>query len=236
MRRYRPSLTTSFASPALRTDLIKNDIGFLGCTSASRDFSRRLAFRIAGAGEELPEAPALECHRLSAVFARLRLGIGFATGGSLFRRGFFLGDFSRVLAFGIGGARQEAAELSPLLHHGAAALFADLVCREFLSLQVLHVLRGLLQVLLELLVEISKRLNPGHLSFFDFVEFFFHSGGVLDIEDVLEVLHEHVGHNSAEFGGTELALVFLDILPILNRRQNRRVRGRTADAFLFKQS
>src|SRR5262249_2487025 len=136
---------------AFRTGLVQNNVRLLRRLWALRDFARGLAFRIARARQELTEPAALQRHRLAPVLARL----GFFRRGALaFFRRFFRRQFLRVLAFGICGAGEETSELAPLLDHRTAALLANLVGRNFLRLEVLHVLRGLLQVLRELLVEL----------------------------------------------------------------------------------
>ena len=89
-----------------------------------RDLAGGLALGISGAGQELSETPALECHGLAAILAGFRFGFGcgFTFLGRLLER-----DFLRVLALGICRTREETSELSPLLDHRAAALLADLV-------------------------------------------------------------------------------------------------------------
>ena len=164
---------------------------------------------------------ALQRHWFSAVLAKLGFR-GFSGCLAFFRR-FVARNLFSVLTFGISRARHEASELAPLDNHRTAAFFANLVRWDFLLLQVLHVLGSALQILLEFLVKLVERLDPGHLAVFDLVKLLFHASGVLDVEDILKVLHEHFGHNCAKFGRSEFALVFRDVFAILNRRQNRRV-------------
>ena len=152
---------------------------------------------------------------------------------AIFRR-LFERQFFGVLAIGIGRTGEETAKLSPLFDHRAAALFADLVGRNFLGLEILHIFRGFLEVLFEFLIKLVQGLDPGHLSIFDFVQLLFHTGGVLDIEDIFEMFDQQVRHNGAQLGRFELALVFCDVLALLNRRPNGCVRGRAPNAFVLK--
>src|SRR5204862_5374510 len=114
------------------------------------DLSRRLAVGIAGAREELAEAAALDDHRLAAVLARfvLRLvdvGVGLA-----------LLELARVRAVWIAAARHERTELADLDHHSLAAAVADLFGLDAF-LEVLHLLAGFGEVLLEFFVEGGER-------------------------------------------------------------------------------
>src|SRR5262249_7539512 len=84
---------------ALRTNFIQDDIGLLRSLRAAGNLARRLAFRVTRASEELPETAPLQRHRLSAIFAGLRLG-SFRGGFSFFRR-LIAHDLFGVLAFGI---------------------------------------------------------------------------------------------------------------------------------------
>ena len=179
----------------------------------------------------MAKTAALQRHRPAAVFTRL--GFGLRRGLS-FLRGFIAGDFFRVLALGIGRAGHETAELAPLDDHRAAALVTDLVGWEFLTLEILHVLRSALQVLLELLVKLIERFDPGHLAVFDLIKLLFHARRVLDVEDVFKMFDEQFRYDRSKFGRLEFALVFGDVLSILDRGQNRRVCRWTSDAFLLE--
>src|SRR5262249_35233738 len=107
---------------ALRAGFLQKDVGLSRSLSSRRELARGFALGIASARQELSEAPTLEGHGLSAVFAWLRLRFG--RGRSIFR-GFF-GDFLRdllgIFALRICGAGHEAAELPPFDHHRTAAL------------------------------------------------------------------------------------------------------------------
>ena len=55
-----------------------------------------------------------------------------------------------------------------------------------------------------------------------------------DVEDVVEVLDQQVGHDQADLGGDELAAVLLHVLALLNGGEDGGVGGRPADAALFQ--
>ena len=59
---------------------------------------------------------------------------------------------------------------------------------------------GVMEFLLELLVEALQRVGPGLLAILDFVELFFQTRRVLRIEDVFEVLDQQIGDNKANLG------------------------------------
>src|SRR5262249_8498469 len=122
---------------ALRTDLIEHDIRFLWRFRARSKFASCLALRITRAGEELSKSSPLQRHGLSAILARF--GFGILSGSFALLGRFVAGDLLRVLAFGIGGACHESSELTPLDDHWTTAFFADLVRRDLLFLEVLHV-------------------------------------------------------------------------------------------------
>src|SRR5207237_1624967 len=114
------------------------------------DLPGGLALRIARAGEELAKPAALHDHRLAAVLARfLDLPLGTRLGRL---------ELARILALGIAAAREEQSELAGLDHHRLAALVAhDRRIRLVALFEVEHLLRGALQILLELLVEARER-------------------------------------------------------------------------------
>ena len=85
--------------------------------------------------------------------------------------------------------------LAPLDDQRRAATLAFLVSGLLHTLDVLHVLGGVFEVLLEFLVEVGKSLRPSFLALFNFVQFFFEPCGVLDIENIREVFHQQIGHN-----------------------------------------
>ena len=124
--------------------------------------------------------------------------------------------------------------LAPLDHQRRATLFALLVRGLLHPLDVLHVLFGILEILLEFLVEVGQGVGPLLFAFFDFVEFLFQTRGVLHIENVAEVFDQQIGDDQADFGRRKFAADFLHVLPLLNGGENRRVGRRAADAALFE--
>ena len=198
---------------------------------------RGLAIGIAGAGHELPEAPALQHHHPPAVLAVLLLRGLLHVGGIQVRQvnRIFLGERAGVgIVLVVGAAGEEGAVLAPLDHQRRAAAFAHLVGGLLHPLDVFHVLLGVAEVLLELLVEIAERVGPLFLAFFDLVQLFFQPGRVLEIENVLEVLHQQVGHHQPDLGRHEFSAQLLHVLALLDGADNRRVRGRPPDAALFQ--
>ena len=95
--------------------------------------------------------------------------------------------------------------LAPLDHQRCAAAFAFLLCRLFHPLDVLHMLFGITEILDKFLVEIAQRVSPLLLAFFDFVQLFFQTRGVLDIENVGKVLYQKISHDQPDFRRHEFA-------------------------------
>ena len=124
--------------------------------------------------------------------------------------------------------------LAPFDHQRRATFFALLVCGLFHPLDVFHVLLGVLQVLLEFLVELGHGVLPFFFAFFDFVEFFFQTRRVLQIENVAEIFHQQIGDDQSDLGGCEFSSDLLYVLPLLNGGENRGVGRRAADAALFQ--
>src|SRR5262249_28845585 len=83
-----------------------------------RDGLGRLALRIPGAGDELPEAAVLDDHRLPARRARLV--------GRLVLHALVLAEVARVLAVRVRRAREKLAEATATLEQRLAALGARL--------------------------------------------------------------------------------------------------------------
>src|SRR5438552_8164132 len=111
---------------------------------AAHEPLRDLAFRIIAAGEEGSEATLLEHHRLGVVGADL---LGHVVVQLRPPVSFDPRELPRVLAVGIAGAGEELPVATPLEDHRLAALVADLIRLLFHALDVLHLLRGLLEVL-----------------------------------------------------------------------------------------
>src|ERR1035441_525945 len=190
-----------------------------------------LAVRVSGTGEEGAEAALLQHHGTAAVFAVFFIALLSQVHLVHIRQ--IDGELARVSAIGISGAGDEAAVFAPFDHQGLAALLAVQAGGLLHPLDVGHVLFGVLQVLVEPFVELADSLAPGDLPRFNLVEFLLHAGGVLDIEDVVEVLEQQAGDDSAQFGGVEPAALLLHILALLNGGEDGGVGGRTADAVGF---
>src|SRR5215471_12092006 len=88
-----------------------------------RQWLGRLALRVARTGDELAESPVLDDHRLAARRAHLVRRLV----GRLFPSA---AQILRVLALGIGRARQEAPESPEFLHEGLPAIRAGLASLE----------------------------------------------------------------------------------------------------------
>ncbi len=213
---------------ALRAFLFERNIFAL----LAADLFGRLAIGVTGAGEELPEAALLQNHGPAAVLAVLLLVLLADLG--LFAVRQIERDFAGVGALRIAGAGNEAAVLAPLDHHGLAALFADEVGRLLHPLDVGHVPRGMLQILLEAAVEISHGHSPFEFAVFDLVQLFFHARRVLHVEQVVEALKQQVRNHHTQLGRAELAAFLADVLAILNGGQDGRVGRRTAHAVGFE--
>ena len=123
---------------------------------------------------------------------------------------------------------------APLDHQILAALLARQAGGPLHPLDVGHVLFGVLQVLVEPFVELADGLAPGNLPRFDLVQLLFHARGVLNVEDIVEVLQQQPGHHSAQLGGVEPTALLLHVLAFLNGGEDGGVGGRTAHAVGFQ--
>ena len=92
----------------------------------------------------------------------------------------------------------------------------------------------LLERLLERSVELPQQLVLVDLALGDLIELILEVGRELDVDDVLEVLLEHVDDDKAELGRLEVLVDALDVAARLNRLDDRRVRARTADFLLLE--
>src|SRR3954471_6279646 len=145
---------------ALRAKFFQRNIGH---SLALIQSPRGLAIRVTRAGHELPEAPALENHSPTAVFAILFLRSFLHVCSIEVRQidRIFFGKRAAVrIFFIVRRAGIERAVLAPLDHQRRAATFALLVGRLLHTLDVLHVLGGVFEVLLELFVKLSKCVGP----------------------------------------------------------------------------
>src|SRR6266545_2623125 len=199
---------------------------------ADRHRLRPLAFRVAGAGEEPPEAPALHHHRGAAVGALL-------VGGDVL---LLLRDDLPVLAPEVHGvpalrvsrAGEELAVAPPLDDHlPFAALLADEVGLDRLGLHVPHLVLGLREVLAERLVELGEDRLPARVPLLDLVELLLHARGEGDVHLAWEGADELVRHEQAEVGGLEVLLHLLDVRLLLDGLEDGGVGGWAADAALL---
>src|ERR1035441_6253620 len=129
---------------ALRALLVERLILLLGAA----DLFGGLAIGVSGAGQEGAEAALLQDHGAAAVFAVFLFTL--------------LGHFdirivrlARVGAFGVAGTGDELAVLAPLHNEGLFALGTHLAGGFFHPLDVRHVLFGVLEILVEALVELG---------------------------------------------------------------------------------
>src|SRR5713226_1661707 len=201
---------------ALRTLLFKRDIRH---SLALIETPRGLAIGITRAGHELTEASALEHHDAAAVLAvfllRRFLQVGRVKVGQIDR--VLFGELTSVgILLVVRAARIERSVLTPLDHQGRATEFTFFVRRLLHKLDVFHVLLGVFEILGELLVKLGKRIGPSLLALFNLVEFFFQARGVLEIENVLEVFHQQVRDDQANFGRSKLSPYFGRVLAFLD--------------------
>ena len=73
------------------------------------------------------------------------------------------------------------------------------------------------------------------LAFGDFVEFFFHACGKLNIDNFREMFDKNIVYDKTNFGRLEtFGFVFFDVVSILNGGDGWRVGGRATDAVFFE--
>ena len=87
--------------------------------------------------------------------------------------------------------------LAPLDHQGLAALLANQVGGFLHPLDIGHVLFGVLDILIEALVELAHGGTPIELAVFDIVKLLLHARGVSHVEDVGETFEQKVRHHHA---------------------------------------
>src|SRR5208283_5452573 len=214
---------------ALRADFVQLLVGLL-LRAANR--LGGFAVRVAGASEEGAEAALLEHHGPAAILAVLFVAllgkIGLVDIRQIHRQ------LARVCAIRIAGAGNEAAVFAPLDYQRLAALLANQVGGLLHPLDIRHVLFGVLQVLVEALIELLHGDAPVDLPVLDLVELGLHARRIRDVEDVVEAFEQQVGDHHAEFGGSEAAAILLDVIALLNGGNDRGVRGRASDAVGFQ--
>ena len=189
-----------------------------------------VAVGVAAAPDERaePADPALElASRTPGSFSSSSLGLG-ALGAV---------HVADVAALGVVRAADElavAAELHLELARLAAlgrAQRAELV--EVLLVPLERVL-GLLERPLERRVELVEHLDLAELALGDVVELLLHVAGEVDVDDVGEVLDQLVGDDVADVLGLEPAVLEPHVPAVLDRRDDRRVGRRPADALLLE--
>src|SRR5712691_1843600 len=210
------AVTDDQVAAAVRTLLIERNIRH---TLPLIQPPRSLAIGIPRACHELPEASALEHHDATAVLAvfllRRFLQVGRIKVGQIDR--ILFRELTGVRIFLIvGAARIERSVLTPLDHQRRAAEFTFFVRRFLHTLDVFHVLLGVFEILGELFVKLGERVGPRFLALFNFVQFLFQARGVLEVENVLEVFNQQVGHDQADFRWSKLSAYFRRVLALLD--------------------
>src|ERR1017187_1362070 len=219
---------------AQRAGLIQWNVGYF---FALIQAPRRPAIGIAGAGHELPEASALQHHDAPAVFAVFLLRRLLHIGRIEVRKidGILFGELAGVGIFLVVGATGvERPVLAPFNHQRRAAELTLFVGGLLHTLDIFHVFLGVSEVLGKFMVKLGQSFVPGLLAFFDLVQLLFQTRGVLEVENIFEVLDQQIGDHQANFRGSELASDFLRVHTLLDGAENRRVRRRTTDAALFE--
>src|SRR6185503_14484345 len=79
-------------------------------------------------------------------------------------------------------------------------------------------------------VEVLENLLPAEVTLFDLVELLFHLRREIHVEDVRELFDHHLLDALTKLRREEAALIELDVVPVAQHRDDRRVRRRTADA------
>ena len=102
------------------------------------------------------------------------------------------------------------------------------------ALDVGHVLFGVLEILVEALVELGHGDAPVEFAIFDFVELLFHPRGVLHLEDIVETLQQQAGDDDAQLRGGEPSAFLADVLALQNSGEDGGVGGGPADAVGFQ--
>ena len=189
-----PALLEHQVRLALRALLVEDLVRLGGRQALLRrdDLPRRLALRVAGAGQELTEAPALERHRLAAVLAVLfdLPALGVRLGRSRARACSRTRD-SALHARNMPNLPALITIGEPHLSQATFGIGLDAL------LEVDHFLGGALQVLLELLVEARRARTCSRLPVLDLVELFLELARVVDVEDVVERRAEQLARRAS---------------------------------------
>ena len=193
-----------------------------------------LAVRVPGAAHERPEATELALQRAAALrtglVEHLRLGAFLAV------------EVADVLAaavlLGEPGAPDEEAVPPEAFLQAAGRRSALLDAAWAVLVELLHVPFELLLRPLERVgerrVELTQHLHALQVALGDLVEVLLHLGREVHVDDVGEVLDELVGHDLTDVVGEEPAILEPDVAAVLDRRDDRRVGRRPADAQLLE--
>ena len=211
---------------ALRTA----DPGGLGCRRRGHRLADVLALRISGAADERAEAAAAHGHRLAALLARryVRVGRGRCrvVGG--------LVGIARVVAGGVGRARNEATVAAEPKGQSGTTLGAVLIERHAVLLDVRHLAAGALEIAGELVVELAQRGAPLEFAVLDAIQLHFEARGVALVQNVVEAALEESVDDQTQGAGPKPTLLFLGVFALGERREDRGIRGRPADTVLFE--
>src|SRR6267143_5646752 len=155
---------------------------------------RRLAIRVAGAGEKRAKAAALDGHLFAAIVAIL--GLGFAVG--LFRS--LRREILNEIAFGIPRAAQEETVAADAFEQLTLAALFTLFPGGNPGLVRQHLVVGLIEVDDEFLPELFDGFAPRQFAFFNFIELFFEPRRKCHVEDIFKALDQQRTDPFAEHG------------------------------------
>src|ERR1700743_2053565 len=202
---------------------------FVRLESDARTFDeppRRLAIRVAAARQECSEATALHQHFLAAIFAIFSLTLGVVVE---FRRHVLNKVAIRIAR----AAKEESVPADALQKLAFAALFALLPGRDA-GLVRNHLVVGLGQIDDKLFPEFAYGIAPGELALFNFVEFFFEARRKRGVEHIVKALHEQSVYAFTQHRRRKAPLILAHVLTLDNRRNNRGIRRRPANALFFQ--
>ena len=93
---------------------------------------------------------------------------------------------------------------------------------------------GIAEVFSEPFVELSQGICPLLFALFNLIQFFFQASGVLHVKNVAEIFDQQIGNHQPDLGRNKLSADLLCVLPLLDRAQDRRIRGRPPDTAFFQ--
>ena len=114
------------------------------------------------------------------------------------------------------------------------ALRADLVGRHFGRFDALYLGVGTLEVAVQWLIELLDHGHPRALALGHLVQLVFEHRGEVEIDDIAELLNQHVVDQCAEIGRLQPPTVAFDVAAVLDRAQGRGVGARATDAALLE--